>query len=145
MVTNNLGVEAFGGGLVVRSQGPHVVGDGRGAGRHAPRMADRAGGALGSAHTDAELVLLLSAARERLWPGQDGLDLGDLASVAPRMDDVADWTTSRRAGQATLEDAVPAASAGGRPVSVSAGGRVVATFSQLPKRTCANCAAAASA
>jgi hypothetical protein len=86
---------------------------------------------LGSAHTDAELALLLSTARERLWPGQDALDLGDLASVPPRIDDVADWTASRRSGQATLEDAVPAASAGGRPVSVNAGGRVVATSSQL--------------
>jgi len=86
---------------------------------------------LGSAHTDAELALLLSAARERLSPGQDALDLGDLVSVAPRIDDVADWTASRRAGQAELEDAVPAISAGGRPVSVNAGGRVVATSSQL--------------
>jgi hypothetical protein len=65
---------------------------------------------LGSAHTDAELVLLLSTARERLSPGQDGLDLGDLASVAPRIGDVADWTAGRRAGHATLEDAVPAMS-----------------------------------
>ena len=31
---------------------------------------------LGSARTDAELALLLSAARERLSPGQDALDLG---------------------------------------------------------------------
>jgi hypothetical protein len=63
---------------------------------------------LGSAYTDAELALLLSAARERLSPGQDALDLGDLASVAPRIGDVADWTASRRAGQAMLQDAVPA-------------------------------------
>jgi len=86
---------------------------------------------LGSAHTDAELALLLSTACERLSPGQDALDLGDLAGVAPRIDDVADWTAGRRAGQATLEDAVPAASTGGRPVSVNASGRVVATSSQL--------------
>jgi len=86
---------------------------------------------LGPAHTDAELALLLSAARERLSPGQDALDLGGLVSVAPRIDDVADWTASRRAGQGRLEDAVPAASAGGRPVWVNAGGRVVATSSQL--------------
>jgi hypothetical protein len=85
---------------------------------------------LGSAHTDAELALLLSAARERLSPGQDALDLGDLASVVPRIDDVADWTASHQAGQATLGDAVPAASTGGRPVSVNAGGRVVATSSR---------------
>ena len=86
---------------------------------------------LGSARTDAELALLLTAARERLSPGQDALDLGDLASVAPRIGDVADWTASRRAGQAALEDAAPAAPAGGRPVLVNAGGRVVATSSLL--------------
>jgi hypothetical protein len=52
--------------------------------------------------------------------------------VVPRIGDVADWTAGRRrAGQATLEDAVPATSAGGHPVSVNAGGRVVATSSQL--------------
>jgi len=85
---------------------------------------------LGSAHTDAELALLLSAAREQLSPGQDALDLGDLVTVAPRIDDVADWTASRRAGQDVLEDAVPG-SAGGRPVTVNAGGRVVATSSHL--------------
>jgi hypothetical protein len=62
---------------------------------------------LGSAHTDAELALLLSTARERLSPSRDALELGDLASVPPRIDDVADWTASRRAGQATLEDACP--------------------------------------
>jgi hypothetical protein len=86
---------------------------------------------LGPAHTGAELALLLSAAGERLSPGQDALGLGDLVSVAPRIGDVADWTASRWAGRATLEDAVPAASAGGRPVWVNAGGRVAATSSQL--------------
>jgi hypothetical protein len=34
---------------------------------------------IGSAHTDAELALLLTAARERLHPGQGELDLGPLA------------------------------------------------------------------
>ena len=47
---------------------------------------------VGSAHTDAELALLLAAARERLSPGQDVLDLGDLPVVPARMDEVADWT-----------------------------------------------------
>ena len=47
---------------------------------------------VGSAHTDAELALLLAAARERLSPGQDALDLGDLPVVPARMDEVADWT-----------------------------------------------------
>ena len=86
---------------------------------------------LGSAHTDAELALLLSAARERLSPGQVELDLGVVASVPPRISEVADWTASRRSGQAALGDAVPAVPAGGRPVSANAGGRVVATSSRL--------------
>ena len=51
---------------------------------------------VGSAHTDAELALLLAAAGERLSPGQDVLDLGDLAVVPERMEDVADWTAGRR-------------------------------------------------
>src|SRR5580704_17690977 len=40
---------------------------------------------VGSAHTDAELALLLAAARGRLFPGQDVLDLGDLQVVPARM------------------------------------------------------------
>jgi hypothetical protein len=38
------------------------------------------------------VLLLLAAARERLSPGQDVLDLGDLPVVPARMDEVADWT-----------------------------------------------------
>ena len=38
---------------------------------------------VGSAHTDAELVLLLAAARERLAAGQEVLDLGEMAEVSP--------------------------------------------------------------
>jgi len=52
---------------------------------------------LGSAHTNAELALLLTAARARVSPGQDALDLGDLASVPVRMDDVAVWPPWRAA------------------------------------------------
>ncbi|OIQ94678.1 transposase DDE domain protein [mine drainage metagenome] len=80
---------------------------------------------VGSAHTDAELALLLAAARERLSPGQDVLDLGDLAVVPARMDEVADWTA-----EAALL-AQPAPVPGGRPVSVAAGGRVVGTSADL--------------
>jgi hypothetical protein len=47
-----------------------------------------------SAHTDAELALLLAAAGERLSPGQGVLDLGDLPVVPARMDEVADWNDS---------------------------------------------------
>lgn len=75
---------------------------------------------VGSAHTDAELALLLSAAREALSPGQDVLDLGDLLVVPVRMGDVADWTAE--------PPAKPQVSpTGGRPPVVAGGGRVVAT------------------
>jgi hypothetical protein len=86
---------------------------------------------LGSAHTDAELALLLAAAGERVLPGQDMLDLADVSAVPARMDDVADWTTDRRrpAAQPVLDDALAGAAAAGRPAAVNAGGRVVATSS----------------
>jgi hypothetical protein len=77
---------------------------------------------VGSAHTDAELALLLAAARERLLPGQDVLDLGDLPVVPARMDEVADWTG---------EPELPVQPAGGRPASAAAGGRVVRTSADL--------------
>ena len=64
---------------------------------------------VGSAHTDAELELLLVAARGRLFPGQDVLDLGEVAMVPARMDEVADWTS---------EPALPL-----RPARPPAGGR----------------------
>jgi Transposase DDE domain len=76
---------------------------------------------VGSAHTDAELALLLAAAGERLSPGQDVLDLGDLTVVPERMEDVADWT----AGPAL--PVVQGSPSGGRPAVVAAGGRVVGT------------------
>jgi len=47
---------------------------------------------VGSAHTDAELALLLRAARERLLPGQGELDLDPVSEVLPSVDEVADWT-----------------------------------------------------
>ncbi len=75
---------------------------------------------VGSAHTDAELALLLAAAGERLRPGQDVLDLGDLPVVPARMGDVADWTTGPPAGPQV-------APTGGRPPVVAGGGRVFAT------------------
>jgi hypothetical protein len=78
---------------------------------------------VGSAHTDAGFALLLAAAREWLFPGQDVLDLGDLPVVPARMDEVADWT-----GEPELP-VQPAA--GGRPASVAAGGRVAGTSADL--------------
>ena len=81
---------------------------------------------VGSAHGDAELALLLNAARERLSPGQDVLDLGDLPVVQVRMDDVADWTA-----EASLPLEPATATPGGRPPLVAAGGRVVGTSADL--------------
>jgi hypothetical protein len=76
---------------------------------------------VGSAHTDAELALLLTAARERVSPGQDVPDLGGLLAVPTRMVDVADWTTS------STPVGPQVAPTGGRPASVAAGGRVLGT------------------
>ena len=91
---------------------------------------------VGSAHTDAELALLLTAARERLAPDQQALDLGELTVAPARLSDVADWTDPQR-GQAGGADAAetaaePSDPAGpapgsGRRRGVAAGGRVVAT------------------
>jgi hypothetical protein len=78
---------------------------------------------VGSAHTDAELALLLASARDRLAAGQEVLDLGQVAEITPRMAEVADWTAPR---ELSLHG-----SAGGRPVSVAGGGRVVGTSADL--------------
>src|SRR5450830_1612634 len=80
----------------------------------------------GSAHTDAELALLLAAARERMAPGQDVLDLGALPVVPARMDDVADWTAEP---ELPLQLATPAV--GGRPAGGGPGGRVVGTSAKV--------------
>lgn len=77
---------------------------------------------VGSAHTDAELELLLELARERLHPGQGMLDLGPLPRIQARTGDVADWTTA---------GPMPISSPGGRPRLAAGGGRVVATTSLL--------------
>jgi hypothetical protein len=50
---------------------------------------------VGSAHTDADLALLLGAAQVLLAPGQEALDLGALPAAAARIEDVADWTSRR--------------------------------------------------
>jgi hypothetical protein len=81
---------------------------------------------VGSAHTDAELVLLLAAARQLLSPGQDVLDLGDLTAVPARMRDVADWTAPP-----ALFEPPAARNVGGRPAVVAAGGRLVGTSADL--------------
>ena len=75
---------------------------------------------VGSAHTDAELELLLQAAEERLRPGQEALDLGPLERTGTQMGDVADWTNSQPEQSAVQ---VPA----GRPRVVAGGGQVLRT------------------
>lgn len=61
---------------------------------------------VGSAHTDAELALLLTTAADRLHPGHERLDLGPLPQPEVRLDDVADWTD-------TIRDQIGAVAAGG--------------------------------
>ncbi|MGH8828401.1 MAG: IS1634 family transposase, partial [Jiangellaceae bacterium] len=79
---------------------------------------------VGSAHTDAELELLLQAAEDRLRPGQETLDLGPLERVRARVSDVADWT---RSGPEPL----PVEQASGRPRVTGGGGQVLATSALL--------------
>lgn len=80
---------------------------------------------VGSAHTDAELEVLLVAAEDRLRPGQEALDLGPLERVGTRVSDVADWT---KTGQGFLP--VETSSAG-RPRVVAGGGQVLGTSALL--------------
>lgn len=87
---------------------------------------------VGSAHTDAELELLLAAARERLAPGQEALDLGPLEREPARISDVADWTGD--GVQQVLPEWPESAGSGlsaGRPRVVAGGGQVVATSALL--------------
>jgi hypothetical protein len=81
---------------------------------------------VGSAHTDAELALLLHAARELLHPGQGELDLGPVPEAPVSVADVADWTRPEETG---LFPAQEPAEGPGRPAA--AGGRVVGTASLL--------------
>jgi hypothetical protein len=83
---------------------------------------------LGSAHTDADLELLLEAARRRLRPG--ALELGELARVPLTLDQVADWTAPARLPGTTSKV--------GRPPVVTGGGRVLATSSLLLWRVLAH-------
>lgn len=79
---------------------------------------------VGSAHTDAELELLLRAAQERVAPGQEALDLGPLERRPARLSDVADWTERG-------EQVLPVEPSSGRARVVAGGGQVLATSSLL--------------
>lgn len=78
----------------------------------------------GSAHTDAELDLLLELAGARLHPRQGTLDPGPLPQIQAHTEDAADWTT----GQADA-DLQPVTA---RPRLAAGGERVVATAALLP-------------
>jgi hypothetical protein len=95
---------------------------------------------VGSAHTDEDLALLVADANARLLPGQDAFDLGDVAAIPARMDDVADWTLPVDRSSWTLSSTSSAAEAGeprpsgpARPAARVGGGigRVVSTPSLL--------------
>ncbi|HZE14946.1 MAG TPA: IS1634 family transposase [Mycobacterium sp.] len=86
---------------------------------------------VGSAHTDAELALLVEAARGVLRPGQGEFGFGVLAGPAVSTADVADWT--RRSGLLPSEP-----SGRGRRRVVAGGGRVVGTASLVLWRVLAD-------
>jgi hypothetical protein len=95
---------------------------------------------VGSAHTDEDLALLVADANARLLPGQDAFDLGAVAAIPARMDDVADWTLPVDRSSWTLSSTSSAAEAGeprpsgpGLPAARVGGGigRVVSTPSLL--------------
>jgi hypothetical protein len=95
---------------------------------------------VGSAHTDEDLALLVADANARLLPGQDAFDLGDVAAIPARMDDVADWTLPVDRSSWTLSSTSSTAEAGeprpsgpARPAARVGGGigRVVSTPSLL--------------
>lgn len=79
---------------------------------------------VGSAHTDADLELLLQVAQDRLCAGQESLDLGPLERIGARMSDVADWTTSG-------PEPLPVEPASGRPRVVGGGAQVLGTSALL--------------
>ena len=80
-------------------------------------------------------MLLLASARERLRPGQDALDLGEVPALATRLEEVADWTSERRApaGQQVLDAGDAAAASApprrGRRPAAGIDGQVVTTAS----------------
>lgn len=77
---------------------------------------------LGSAHTDAELALLLATAQERMAPGQGMLDVGDVCQVAVSTTDIADWTSSQGLSSKPVD---------GRRATVPAGVRLLSTSATL--------------
>ena len=66
---------------------------------------------VGSAHSDAELAVLMLAAQERLMPGQQTFDFGDLPQNVQSIEAIPDWTQK--------ENALPHEPARGRPRGTS--------------------------
>ncbi|WP_454295923.1 IS1634 family transposase [Salana multivorans] len=83
---------------------------------------------VGSSHDDASLELLLEVARERLNPGQEAFDLGDLGRVAARVDAIADWT---RPALPVAAPVVAAPAGPGRPRHGVGGAETVGTRAQV--------------
>jgi hypothetical protein len=80
---------------------------------------------VGSAHSDAELAVLLDVAGARLRPGQETLDLDGLQARPARMQDTADFTTP-----AVNATGLGAAAAAG-PLGPVGPARVVSTSSRI--------------
>nr|WP_189349183.1 hypothetical protein [Zhihengliuella salsuginis] len=79
---------------------------------------------VGSAHTDAELAVLLVSAEERLRSGQGAFDLEGLERTAVSTREVADWTA---AGDDAAEANAASVASRGRPSRVAADGRAIAS------------------
>lgn len=78
---------------------------------------------VGSAHTDADLALLLECAERLLRPGQEALDLGDLGRSAS-LADTADWTRPG-AAELTVRRGRPSSSAQASGVAVGQPARIL--------------------
>ncbi|MGP5721278.1 IS1634 family transposase [Glutamicibacter arilaitensis] len=68
---------------------------------------------IGSANTDAELALLLRSAEQRLHPGQQTFDLGDVVQEPASLVEVADWTKNSELPDVTADRGRPRTGATG--------------------------------
>jgi predicted secreted protein len=72
---------------------------------------------IGSAHTDAELGILLVKAEEQLHPGQQTFDFGDIEQTPGKTSDIADWRDPETIKQSDTNQSR----------SISATGKVIAS------------------
>lgn len=68
---------------------------------------------IGSANTDAELALLLRSAEQRLHPGQQAFDLGEMEQEPASLGEVADWTKNAALPKVTPDRGRPRTGATG--------------------------------